>query len=189
MKRTEMNQIRLWCGMLLAGLLLVGFAPTASLGLFTDAFATGNWTVAQYGDNPGGYAFTGTGSTAVLVLTASAAGPSDTVLSLNSPYASTEESVFFNWTLSDNGNIGTPQAYFFVGGTEYDLIGTKGSLTVEVPADTKLSFELVGDVSPGKGAAQLDITAVPEAGTALTGVLVLGAAGFEWFRRKRTAGS
>ena len=182
-----MNQIRSWWGILLAGWLLAGFAPAAQSGLFTGAFATGNWTVAQYGANPGGYAFTGTGSTAVLVLTASAAGQSDTILSLNSPYASTEESVFFNWTLSANGNDGAPLAYFFVGSTEHNLIGTSGSLTVEVPADTQLSFELVGNVKPGKSAAQLEITAVPEAGTALAGVLVLGAAGFEWFRRKRTA--
>jgi hypothetical protein len=29
---------------------------------------------------------------------------------------------------------------------------------------------------------------VPETGNALAGMLVLAAAGFEWFRRKRTAG-
>jgi len=34
---------------------------------------------------------------------------------------------------------------------------------------------------------QLDIS-VPEAGNALAGLLVMAAAGFEWYRRKRTAG-
>jgi len=189
MKRMNMNQVRSWCGILLAGWLLAGFAPTAQSGLFSGAFAPGNWTAAQFGYNPGGYVFTGTGDTAVLVLTAAAAGPSDTILSLNSPYSSTAESVYFNWTLTANGDKNDiPQAYFYVGTTEYPLLSLRGSMSIEIPASTPISFELVGNVLTGKAPAQLEISEVPEAGNALAGLLVLGAAGFEWFRQKRKGG-
>ena len=56
-----------------------------------------------------------------------------------------------------------------------------------IPANTPIYFELVGDVTPGKSPAQLKVMMVPEPGNALTGMLML-AAGFEWFRRKRKAG-
>ena len=91
----------------------------------------------------------------------------------------------FNWSLTANGNIGSPTAYYYVDTTPYGLIGTSGSVSIEIPAGDTIGFELVGNVSPGKSPTQLIITEVPETGNALAGLLVLGAAGFEWFRRKQ----
>lgn len=183
-----MNQGRSWCAILLAGWLLAGFAPAARAGLFfTGPFAPGNWTKTYDDGNPGSFFFTGSGSATVLTFNASGTtGDSDTIISaVNS---STPESVSFNWTLAQNGNDGIPQAYFFVvGGTEYGLVGISGSVSTIVPAGATISFDLVGSLeSSGKSPAQLQIMEVPETGNALAGLLVLAAAGFEWFRRKQT---
>ena len=190
MKRIDMKQARSWCRLLLAGWLLAGFVPAARAGLFfTGPFAPGNWTQSTI-ENGGSFFFTGSGSATVLTFNASGTtGDSDTIISaVNS---STPESVSFNWTLTQNGNDGPPQAYFLVvGGTTDDLVGTSGSVSTVVPAGATIYFELVGSLeSSGKSPAQLQIMeVVPEAGNALAGLLVLAAAGFEWFRWKRTAG-
>lgn len=180
--------------MLLTGWLLAGLAPTAQAGLFTGDLGTNNWEQILLDANDGGFVFTGTGDTIELDLTASAIpGFSDTLIGLKSPYSSTPEVVDFNWTLTFNGNAGPPQAYFYVGAPSdpnfmaYALPDTSGFLTgIEIPANTPIYFELVGDVTPGKSPAQLEVT-VPEPGNLLASMLVL-AGGFEWFRRKRKAG-
>jgi hypothetical protein len=184
----NMNQIKSWCGILLTGGLLAGFAPAAQSGLFTGAFAPANWTQTPVSANDGVFGFTGSGSATLLTLQSSATtGFSDTLMGLKSPYLSAAETVNFDWTLTANGNLGTPQAYFYVGSTTYDLSGSSGTLTgIEIPANTPVYFELMGDMSPGKAPAELEIVGVPETGNALAGLLVLGAAGFEWFRRKQT---
>ena len=188
MKRINMNMVRSWCGILLAGWLLAGFASTAQSGLFfTGPFAPGNWTQTPVSDNDGEFGFSGTGNATVLVLQSSTTtGFSDTLIgAVNS---GTAQSVSFNWTLTANGNLGAPGAYYYVGSTIYDLLGTSGTLrNIGISPNTQIYFELVGDVSSGKSPAQLRISEVPEAGNALAGLLVLGAAGFEWLRRKRTA--
>jgi hypothetical protein len=186
MKQTNMNRIRSWCGMLLAGLLLAGFAPAAHAGLFTGPFATTDWTQTTVA-NDGVFAFTGTGTSTTLVLKSSTTtGYSDTLVSaLNS---GTAELISFDWTLTANGNIGSPTAYLYVGDVQYLLQGPSGNWTgINVPANTDIYFELVGDTSTGKSPAELEIVGVPEAGNALAGLLVLGAVGFEWFRRKHMA--
>jgi len=185
MKQTNMNQVRSWCGLLLAGLLLAGFAPAAHAGLFAGPFATGDWTQTPVSANDGVFAFTGTGTSTTLVLQSSTTtGFSDTLVgAFNS---GTAELVSFDWTLTANGNIGSPTAYFYVGNIIYTLQGSSGNWTdINVPANTEIYFELVGDTSPDKASAELQIVGVPEAGNALAGLLVLGAAGFEWFRRRR----
>jgi len=187
MKRMNLNRARVWCGMLLAGWLLAGVAPTARSGLLTPA----DWTQIPVSANDGVFSYTGSGDATVFVLKSSmTTGFSDTLIGLNSPYLSAAEGVNFDWTLTANGNLGAPQAYFYVGATEYALNGSSGSLmNVDIPANTPVYFELVGDVSPGKAPAQLDIwQVVPETGNALAGVLVLAVAGLEWFRRKQPAG-
>ena len=189
MKRINMNRVRSWCGITATVLLLAGFAPASRSALFfSGPFASANWTPLTYdGDNHGTFGFTGSGLTTVLTLQSSTTtGFSDTLVgAVNSGTAAT---VNFNWTLTANGNLGTPQAYFFAGDTEYDLVGTSGTLwNVGISPGTQIYFELVGDVSPGKSAAQLQISEVPEMGTALFGLLVLGAAGIEWGRRRRMA--
>jgi len=187
MKRMNMNQVRSWCRMLLAGWLLAGFAPSAWSGLlFTGPFAPGNWTQTPFGGNNGVFGFTGTGISTVMVLQSSmTAGTSYTILSAVNSGAT--ESVSFNWTLTANGNVGAPLAYYSVGGPDIPLVGNSGSLSISIPTGEALSFELVGNVSPGKAPAQLGISEVPEAGNALAGLLVVAVAGFECFRRKRTA--
>jgi hypothetical protein len=188
MKRVGLNQVRSWRAILLAGWLLAGLAPIVQAGLFTGDLGTNNWTQIPVSDNDGGFVFTGTGDTIALVLTSSAiSGFSDTLITLEPPYLSAPELVDFNWTLTANGNVGGPQAYFYVDTLQYPLQGDSGRLTdIEIPANTPIYFELVGNVTPGKSPAQLEIT-VPEPGNALGGMLML-AGGFEWFRRKRKAG-
>ncbi|MGA2854748.1 MAG: hypothetical protein ABSE90_11550 [Verrucomicrobiota bacterium] len=189
MERIDLKQARSWCRMLLACLLLAGFAPSARAGLFfTGPFAPDNWTQTYDNGNPGSFYFTGSGSATVLTFNAAGTtGESDTIISaVNS---GTAQSVSFNWTLTANGNDGSPTAYYYMNGDGH-LLSPSGSLSIQIPASATLSFELVGNIpSPGKSPAQLQIMeVVPEAGNALAGLLVLGAAGFEWFRRKRTAG-
>ena len=177
--------------MLLAGWLLAGLAPTGQCQstLFTGDLGTNNWEQIPVGANDGGFVFTDDGNSVVLYLTSSATpGFSDTLLALKSPYLSATELLDFSWTLTANGNAGAPQAYFYVDITPYALQDASGSLMgIEIPANTPIYFELVGDVTPGKSPAQLKVMMVPEPGNALTGMLML-AAGFEWFRRKRKAG-
>ena len=192
-----MNQVRSWCGILLAGWLLAGFVPAAHSGLFTDfgtsigSNANGEWEQLPVGTNNGGASFTGTGDAAVLTLRASSVSGSDSYTYLQSIDLTSSVTVSFHWTLTANGNDGTPLAYYNVGGNDIPLVynPSKGQYyNITVSGITQIAFELVGNVSPGKAAAQLGITEVPEAGNALAGLLVLGTAGFEWFRRKRTAG-
>jgi hypothetical protein len=177
--------------LLLAGWLLAGLVPAARSALFFTDFPPGNWTKTYDNGNPGSFFFTGNGSATVLTFNASGtAGTygSDTTIRANSVATG---SVSFHWTLAANGDIGSPTAYYYVGTTQYALLGTSGTITgINVSSvGTTISFELVGAVSAGKSPAQLQIMdVVPETGNALAGMLVLAAAGFEWFRRKRTAG-
>jgi hypothetical protein len=190
MKHIDMNRVRAWCGMLLAGWLLAGLAPAARAGLFfSGPFAPGHWTQTSVSANNGVFGFAGSGSSTVMTLLSSTTtGFSDTLVGAANTSGATE-SVSFNWTLTAYGNLGAPQAYFYAGSTIYDLIGTSGRLNdIQVAAGTTIYFELVGNVSSGKAPAQLNIMEVPEASTALAGLLVLAVAGLEWFRRKQTAG-
>lgn len=175
--------------MLLACLLLAGLVPTAQSSLFTGDLAPSNWTVSQFGSYPGGAVFS-TGDNPILTFTASSVGASDVILTL-SPNLTTGQTISFNWTVSQNGDPGEALAYLIVGGnggTKYDLVGNSGSkMNITLPASTTIQFEFSADVKAGKAGAQMTITDVPEAGNALAGLLVLGAAGFECFRRKRTA--
>ena len=80
-----MNRVRSWCGMLLAGLLLAGFAPTAQSGLFfSGPFAPPvgvNWTQTTVSGNDGVFGFPGSGLTTILTLQSSTAtGFSDTLV-------------------------------------------------------------------------------------------------------------
>ena len=98
----------------------------------------------------------------------------------------------FNWTLTDYGNLGAPQAYFYVGSTIYDLQGPGGTLwNIAVSPNTPIYFELVGDVSPGKSPAELGILEVPEPVNVALGVfagLLLAVTGLrKWRRSSRTA--
>jgi len=174
--------------LLLAGWLLAGLVPAARSALFFTAFPPGNWTKTLDNGNPGSFFFTGSGSATVLTFNASGTKTtSDTFISAKSVATG---SVSFNWTLTANGNIGSPLAYYSVdGGDAIALLGGSGSTNIAVTAGQTIVFELQGNVSSGKTPAQLDIgDVVPEAGNALAGMLVLAVSGFEWFRRKRTAG-
>ena len=153
-------------------------------------FPPASWSQTTLINAGGSFYFTGSGSATALTFNASGTtGYSDTIISANNT-SGTTESVSFDWTLTANGNMGAPLAYFYVGSTIYDLIGTSGTLTgINVSAGQTIQFELVGDVSSGKAPAQLKIwDVVPETGNALAGMLVLAVSGFEWFRRQRTAG-
>jgi hypothetical protein len=199
MERIDLKQARSWCRMLLACLLLAGFAPAAQAGLFTGALAPDNWSTwnatgfVNDGSGPvyypGGAVFS-TGDNPVLTITASGAGTSDTILSATT---GTAGYVSFHWTLSANASHGSPQAYFGVEGGPLTPLGPdvtitgSGNVSIWVDAGKQISFEL--NNTPAKEAgAQMTISEVPEAGNALAGLLVLGAAGFECIRRKRTAG-
>jgi hypothetical protein len=184
MKRIDLKQARSWCGMLLAGWLLAGLAPAAQSALFIDGFDPTHWTATKSGDLNSHYYFTGNNE---LTLVASPYGESDIILSLNSPYSSKAATWNVNWTLTSPGGLGEPLGYIFIGATEYDLTGNSGNLILNIPASTMIAFELSANSEKAIGAT-FDITEVPEAGNALAGLLVSGAAGFECFRRKRTAG-
>ena len=189
MKRIILVQAKSWCGLLLAGWLLAGLASTGRADLFAGDLGTNNWVQIPVGDNDGGFVFTGVGDTVILYLTSSATpGFSDTLLGLTSPYLSAPEVVNLSWTLSANGNVGQPQAYFYVDTLQYALTIPSGSLTnILIPANTPVYFELLGDVTAGKSSAQLELSGVPEPENLMAGLLMV-AAGFEWFRRKRKAG-
>ena len=190
MKPIVMNQFRSLCGLLLAGCLWTGFAPSARSALFTGAFDPDNWEQVNIGGNDGGYKFRETSIGTVLdISSSSATGFSDTLIGLKALYLSTPATMDIRWSLTANGNVGLPTAYLHVGDTDYELQGTSGDLWgISIPASTAVYFELVGDVNSGKAPAMLEVTAVPEPGTILAGLFAIAAvAGLEWSRRKRSA--
>ncbi len=175
MKRVGLNQVRSWRAILLAGWLLAGLAPIVQAGLFTGDLGTNNWTQIPVSDNDGGFVFTGTGDTIALVLTSSAiSGFSDTLITLEPPYLSAPELVDFNWTLTANGNVGGPQAYFYVDTLQYPLQGDQwqshGHRNSGEHADL---FRVGGERDAGQESGTTGNYVVPEPGNALAGMLVL----------------
>jgi len=196
MQRIDLKQARSWCRILLAGWLLAGLAPSAQSGLFTGALDYTHWEQVPT-DNSGIAGFTENNTVLRIDSMSGSTEYSITMVELKSPYLSTGVYVSFDWTLTANGNADNPIAKFYVGESLFATLSgdSSASLThIKVPAYTPITFVLYGQLIEvsGKSPAQLIISGggweVPEAGNALAGLLVLGAAGFEWFRRKQTAG-
>ena len=174
--------------------ILFSSATSGVAGMFTGSFAPENWELSSSSINPGSFVFSGLNNAEVLTITsANADGLSDTIVQLMAPYPSASGRVDFTWTLAQNGNLGAPQAYFYVGGVQYALVGSSGSLTgLWIGAGDAVSFELVGEVEKGKSPAQLEIggwdfSSVPEPGPLATGVLTFVAASLLVWRQSRGA--
>jgi hypothetical protein len=173
------DRARSWCGMVLAGWLIAG-AAGVSQAAFTGDFGPTNWAVYPGSVNPGSFYFSGTGDAMTLHITSSPTpGFSDTVLALQWPYSSEPGFLDFSFTLTRVGNVGEPLGYFYVGSVQYDLLGSDSLTDIEIPANTPVYFELLGDLTPGKNPAELQValwTFVPEPSPALFCVLGLALA-------------
>ena len=192
MKRIDVKQVRSWCQLLLAGGLLAGLAPSAQSGLIGL-----QWTTAiTSGDGYGAGTFVFDENSGILEIKSPVAvsGRNLNYDLTASGYNNTEGSVSFNfsWTVDSGGSSGQALAVFLdTSGFQTFYPGLpSGTITVN-PGQT-INFDFSGEIiknGPGEVATlNVNMVPVPEAGNALAGLLVLGAAGFEWFRRKRTAG-
>jgi len=179
----------------MVGLLVLGAANTGSAALFTNfvtEFAPANWAVTY---NPNGAAYVFSGDATTLRINGSAStGPSDIILSLQSPHPIHDATVNFHWSLANNGNSGNARAYYIVDSGTPQLLGqgdTSGTVnSISLAAGTSISFELVSSVTGGKTPAAFDVSLfggdmVPEAGTWLAGVFLLGVGAGEAYRQKR----
>ena len=183
-------------GLIIAWLILLGYAGSGRAGLFTGSFAPANWEVSTNSSNPGTFAFTGTGNAEVLEITGAAADPSETFVVLKSPYSPAPSSLHFSWAVANNGNDGSPLVYYVVNGTPAPLVGSSGTEgNVYLPADTEFGFAMSANVIGGKIPAVFMVTdwevqTVPEIGSWLAGPLALGVAFFIGIRRqwRRAAG-
>jgi len=171
-------------GLVLAGLLLADVPPAgASLTLssYSGDLAPGNWTAQNFSGAPGSYAFT---SSKTLQISDSA----DTIASdirLTSIALTQVTSISFDWSVTANGGGGVA-AYYYLNSTLFDLTGSSGVINLNnVAAGTTISFELASSsTASGKEPALLEVDVVPEAGTWLAAVFLLGVVGYE-FRRRR----
>lgn len=189
-------------GLALVGLLVLGATMTGTAALysgFVNEFAPANWAISGSSYNPGAYVFTQ--SDTVLQINGSATADvsgSDTILTLQAPHPTHNViTLTFDWILTKNGNNGDPVAYVYVGTPgsllhSYTLTGPSGSISTDVPEGTPISFELDSSVISGKSPAQFQVMnfgfdMVPEPGTWLAGVFLLGIGAFEACRWKHRA--
>jgi len=169
-------------------MLLAGALERADASLvtsFTGDFAPDNWT--QVGASGNEISFVGNSS---IVMTAPATGSYAYSLSIT-PSQDTAYTLSFSWQMEDNGDAGTPVAYYAVlapgnvlvsGGTSFPLTGDGNSATVsalQIPAGDQLELTFssaTGDQSAKPPAVFSLVVAVPEAGTwlaaAFLGVMV-----------------
>jgi len=191
----------------MAGILLLGAINQSGAAVITDFTAPplGHWTEfenevpavsppATYSATPTTLIFTAPDQTTGIF-------PSTYISVISSDQFSGAYTLNVNMTVARNGDEGSVQGYWLVASSQNPKghgivmgeVNTAGiaseNFSINIPSGDYLSFEITGSglESAGKNPADLDVTIneVPEAGTWLAGVFLVGVLVVATFRQNR----